>query len=487
MLDLKYAYSQIRLTAETAKQCNFNIVGGQATGTYRFLTGFYGLADMPAEFQKAMDRTLNHSKNTFCFLDDILIVSKGEAKDHEKLVRNVLQKLDDKNLALKITKCEFFQSSVNWLGHNLSVHGIIPKITKTEAFANLQPPRSLKQLRSFMGSINHLSKFIPNAASLTEKLRPLLKEENEKKKMKNVRLPVKKFEWDDQHSVAFEDIKKAVANIALLNYYDPSKQTRVKCDASHSGLGATLDQWSNQNEWVPIAFASRYLNSQEKKYSTNELELLAVVWAVDRFKHYLLGKEFVVATDHKALTSALGEHRSNKTYQSRLTRWVDRLLPYQFKITHIPGRDMGIVNYLSREPNGEPWPESELDERFVVMSIESFHKALDCLNSRFSETNPNSAINILEHSRTQRETSYCKDSSSRGCYDNQFVQNWTKLDRNENGQSLRFQKNQNQKNTLDKIACEKQSVNISQFNKNSVRKNNTKISQRSAEMEKNKT
>ena len=108
VLDLKYAYSQIRLTAETAKQCNFNIVGGNATGTYRFLTGFYGLADMPAEFQKAMDRTLNYSKNTFCFLDDILIVSKGEAKDHEKLVRNVLQKLDDENLALKISKCEFF-------------------------------------------------------------------------------------------------------------------------------------------------------------------------------------------------------------------------------------------------------------------------------------------------------------------------------------------------------------------------------------------
>ena len=148
---------------------------------------------------------------------------------------------------------------------------------------------------------------------------------------------------------------------------------------------------------------------------------------------------------------------------------------------------MGIVDYLSREPNGEPWPESELDERFVVTSIESFHKALNCLNSRFSETNPNSAINILEHSRTQRVTSYCKDSSSRGCYDNQFVQNWTKLDRNENGQSLRFQKDQNQKNTLNKIAREKQSVNISQFNKNSVRKNNTKISQRSAEMEKNKT
>ena len=113
-----------------------------------------------------------------------------------------------------------------------------------------------------MGSINHLSKFIPNAASLTDKLRPLLKEEHEKKKMKNIGLPVKKFDWDSKLSVAF---KKAVANIALLNCYNPSKETRVKCDASHSGLGATPDQWSEQNEWVPIAFASRYLNYQEKK------------------------------------------------------------------------------------------------------------------------------------------------------------------------------------------------------------------------------
>ena len=86
-----------------------------------------------------------------------------------------------------------------------------------------------------------------------------------------------------------------------------------------------------------------------------------------------MGKEFVIATDHKALTSALGEHRSNKRYQSRLTRWVDQLLPYQFKVIHIPGKDMGIVDYLSREPNGEPWPESEIDERFVVASIENFH------------------------------------------------------------------------------------------------------------------
>ena len=233
-----------------------------------------------------------------------------------------------------------------------------------------------------------------------------------------------------------------------------------------------------------------------KKNCTKELELLAVVWAVDRFKHYLLGKEFVIATDHKALTSALGEHKTNKTYQSRPTRWVDRLLPYQFKVSHIPRRDMGIVDYLSREPNGDPWPESELDERFIVTSIESFHEALDCLSSRFSETFQDIAINILEHSRTTRENNHCRDSSSRSCYGNQCVQNWTKLDRNENVQSSRFQKEQNQKIILNKIAREKQPVKNSNFSNNPIGKNHTQTSQQSAEltqaafsikMEKNKT
>ena len=160
-----------------------------------------------------------------------------------------------------------------------------------------------------------------------------------------------------------------------------------------------MEQQNDEGLWVPISFASRYLNAQEKKYSTKELELLAVVWAVDRYKHYLLGKLFIIATDHKALTSALDGNKSNNTYQSRLTRWVDRLLPNQFNIVYIPGKDMGIVDYLSRDPFNDPWPESELDEKFVVTTINSFHEALDCMNSRPKETGSldrNRNENVLE-------------------------------------------------------------------------------------------
>ena len=236
----------------------------------------------------------------------------------------------------------------------------------------------------------------------------------------------------------------------------PKQDTRVKCDASHSGLGATLEQKTDDNEWVPIAFASRHLNAQEKKFSTNELELLAVVWAVDRFEHYLLGKEFILATDHKALTSALGEYKSNKTYHSRLTRWVERL-PYQFRGLHIPGKDMGIVDYMSREPNGEPWPETYLDEKFVVASIKYFHKALDCLSSRLNDTiNTNQNENILEHSGLRDTLDELNDTSSHGCYSNRSVQKRTRLVRNEKGPNSSL--SNCEPNTLSRRSHCKQSV-----------------------------
>ena len=230
----------------------------------------------------------------------------------------------------------------------------------------------------------------------------------------------------------------------------------------HSGLGATLEQSTDGEDWVPIAFASRYHNVQEKKYSTNELELLVVVWSVDRFKHYLLGKKFILATDHKALTSALGEHKSNKTYQSRLTRWVDRLLPYQFKVVHIPGKVMGIVDHLSRDPIGEPWPESELDEKFVVASIDQFHVDLDCLNSRLTDTNSfTSTKNILERSDLGSTLDETPNTSSPVCYSNRFVQNQTELDRKENGQNSCLC----DQNTLNKISHCKQLVEFSKKGK----------------------
>ena len=106
-LDLKYAYSQIPLDKATREQCNFSLIGGNATGTYQFQTGFYGLTDMPAEFQKAVDSTLTNCSNTYAYLDDNLTVTKGTIETYRKKLQTVLTKPDEENLAISLDKCKF--------------------------------------------------------------------------------------------------------------------------------------------------------------------------------------------------------------------------------------------------------------------------------------------------------------------------------------------------------------------------------------------
>ena len=119
-LDSKYANSQLKLDTNTANHCNFNFISCDMTCTYRFQTGFYRLTDMSAEFQKAMDYTLNGLKNTYCFLDDILIVSRGSLEEHKSYVMNCLKRLDNENLKINLPKCHFGKLQNDWLGYHIS-------------------------------------------------------------------------------------------------------------------------------------------------------------------------------------------------------------------------------------------------------------------------------------------------------------------------------------------------------------------------------
>ena len=130
--------------------------------------------------------------------------------------------------------------------------------------------------------------------------------------------------------------------------------------------------------WHPISFASRYLNPAEKKYSTNELELLAVVWATEHFRNYIYGRYFTVISDHKALLTLLNSSsKGNKTFFSRLTRWYDRLVAYGFKVEHRQGSKMGMADYLSRFPSAAAPETSRYDESFIVAKIKMINEALN--------------------------------------------------------------------------------------------------------------
>ena len=141
-IDLKYAYSQLPLHPDTQKHCNFNILGGNATGTYRFLNGFYGLTDLPATSQKMMDTTLNGINSPNAFLDDIIIIiSKGTLEEHENEIDKTLKRLDKENLTISLHKSEFDLTEITWLGYKINSEKITPTKRKTDAIIQLEKPK----------------------------------------------------------------------------------------------------------------------------------------------------------------------------------------------------------------------------------------------------------------------------------------------------------------------------------------------------------
>ena len=134
-----------------------------------------------------------------------------------------------------------------------------------------------------------------------------------------------------------------------MNHFKRDCPLRIICDASKAGLGAVLQQEEN-GEWQPLSFASRFLTEVKSKHSIEELELLAIVWSVEYFRSYVYGVPFKIISDHKALSTVLKGQKGNETFSSRLTRWVGRLLPFDFEVIHGQGRTLGIADYLSLNP-----------------------------------------------------------------------------------------------------------------------------------------
>ena len=286
---------------------------------------------MPAAFQKTIDKTLPDMNSKSAYLDDILIITKGTLEENKKEIDRILHRLNEENLAINLQKCKFAKEEIIWLGFTVTPIGETPTKQNCDAIINLENPKTLKQLRSFLGCIHQLIKFFPNLAELSEPPRPLLSKANTKSQ--------NRLDWKDQHTAAFNQIKEQINKITEHKHFDTSKKPRLQWDASIKGLGACLEQKSG-NTWETIAFASRFLNNLESRYSTNELELLAAVWSLEHFKYYSYGSEFILQTDHQALLTALKENRGNKTYQSR--RWVDRLLPFHFTVEHVPRKNKWV-------------------------------------------------------------------------------------------------------------------------------------------------
>ncbi len=228
-IDLQYAFGQISLHRETAKHRVAAIVGRKATGHYRFKKGFYGLADMPVVFQ---------SKKS-------LVVTRGSPEEHASELANVSHRLEQHGYRASAEKSKSFQTEVEWCSYQINESGVRPKTTRTEAVTKIEAPKTVKEVRSFLGSLQYLAKFIANLSAKTEPIRQLLRKET-------------KWNWGEEQERAFNKLKRDIANIAELKHYDPEAQTVLTTDASTKGLGATLWQIDEKGR-RPVAFASTYL------------------------------------------------------------------------------------------------------------------------------------------------------------------------------------------------------------------------------------
>ena len=262
-------------------------------GRYCFNKMPFGISSAPEHFQKRMSRILEGIEGVVCQIDDILVFGKDQDQ-HDTRLMAVLKRVQSAGVTLNKDKCNFSMSQVQFLGHVIDQTGIRADPAKTAAIQNIEPPKTIPELRRFLGMVNQLGKFSPNLANITQPLRELLKK-------------TRMWQWTEVQHKAFNEIKKELSQPTVLCIYDPNAETKISGDASSHGLGAVLLQ-KHDSVWKPVAYASRSLSDTEANYAQIEKEALACVWACEKFSTYVLGMRFMVETDHKPLLPYLGQN-----------------------------------------------------------------------------------------------------------------------------------------------------------------------------------
>ncbi|XP_050222329.1 uncharacterized protein LOC126672422 [Mercurialis annua] len=286
-------------------------------GHFEFLVMSFGLTNAPAAFMDMMNRVFKPFLDQFVivFIDDILIYSRSE-EEHAFHLRTILQTLREHQLYAKFSKCEFWLDQVTFLGHVVSKDGIKVDPTKIEAVMDWQRPRSVTEIRSFLGLAGYYRRFVQDFSRISAPMTKLTQ--------KGV-----KFEWTDKCEASFEKLKEILTTAPVLALPSGIEGFTVYCDASRIGLGCVLMQHGKV-----IAYASRQLKKHEVNYPTHDLELVAVVFALKIWRHYLYGATCEIFTDHKSLKYIFDQHELNL----RQRRWLELLKDYDCTIQYHPGK-----------------------------------------------------------------------------------------------------------------------------------------------------
>ena len=331
-LDLVRGYYQVPLEENSRQYTAFSTCRNH----WQFKRLSFGLRNAPAAFQREIQAVLSAfpSNKVIAYIDDILIMS-STFQEHVDLVSKVLQTLQNFNIKLKTSKCEWFRSEVEFLGHIVSSSGIRKTPEYMNRVDNYPRPKTVGELREFLGFINFQRKFLPHCSTIQKPLSCLTSGNKSKS-----------LEWTDEMVNAFEAIKselKVELELSFPDYSDTAAKLELYVDASAVGSGAYLAQWQDGKHRV-IGFASMTFTPTQRNYAPIERELTALRWGVKSFRPFLIGVEFVLYTDHQPLV-----HLHNmKLVCSRLMRTVQELSEYVPEIRYVPGRVNLAADALSR-------------------------------------------------------------------------------------------------------------------------------------------
>ncbi|GJZ01159.1 putative reverse transcriptase domain-containing protein [Tanacetum coccineum] len=323
-IDLRSGYHQLRIREEDIPITTFRT----RYEHYEFQVMPFGLTNAPTVFMNLMNRVYKPYLDKFVivFIDDILIYSKNK-EEHGKHLKTILNLLRSEKLYAKFSKCDFWLDSVQFLGHVIDSSGVHVDPAKIEAIKNWAAPTTPTEVRQFLGLAGYYRRFIKEFSLISKPLTKLTQ--------KN-----KPYVWGDDEEEAFQTLKLKLCSAPILSLPEGSEDFVVYCDASLKGFGAVL----MQREKV-IAYASRQLRKNEENYTTHDLELGAVVFALRLWRHYLYGTKCTVYTDHKSLQYILDQKELNM----RQRRWIELLSDYDCVIRYHPGKANVVADALSRK------------------------------------------------------------------------------------------------------------------------------------------
>ncbi|UYV73589.1 hypothetical protein LAZ67_10004176 [Cordylochernes scorpioides] len=294
----------------------------------------FGLKTSPQIYERAISQVLQrHGLDCVAHYFDDFIIYSNTLEEHQNHLRQFFAFCEAEKLQLNFAKCEFFKQSINFLGYTITAGTITPLTRNTDIIHAIKQPHNRKTLQSFLGAVNVYNKFIPEYARLRAPLNNLLKKDVV-------------WNWNEACQEAFIDLKGNLTQHPILHLYKEGLPCQVYCDASTLGIAGILKQVHPDGNIYPVQYFSRTLRPHEKNYSISELECLAIVESVEKFRIYLMGRKFTIFSDHHALQWL----KTIKNPSGRLFRWSLRLSSYEYEVRYIKGKLQYEADLLSRNP-----------------------------------------------------------------------------------------------------------------------------------------